>query len=644
MSSPRAARSARSWPDDDGAIAAARRRRRLAHARAGAAHAASRWPGRSTTPRSSSGATEYLGLPRARGVRWRARRGSSVPRSAGAAGGPTSSGAIFAALDRADPGRADGPARRPARRSTISFRRRRTRVLTAWTSTSRSATWRRRPQYRHFICSSSGSSCGRPRCSRPTRSSAIAGRSTRWSPSGSSCRRTWRSRRSTSCRYLVAVQHRGALPAHPLARLRRAVRVAAPADRRPGVDLVGLPARRNASSSPWPWWRRSCSRMTAASAPLAGACGAASSSSSSACRGRSSGSCRPAARPGRSAWRSARTPSVGQHGRPNGALALRIQRSPPDEGRYYWRAVAYDKFELKGWSQTTVHERTVAPGGDARLRPARRRRHRPGPRTASSSRSRPVGLRRASTILAPADADPDRPGRPTCTTIGEDGYFAMMDRTDGRRRPYTVTAMTLVPGNDPRPAQRSCAPGDIDYLSGRGQGPVSRTAPVRRARARSISSSRPKILARGAVPTPLRPRRATRRRSPLGHVRYATDVRDRGLLRPFRPSSASRRFKRGFCQYYAATMAVILRDLGVPTRIVEGFLPGAREDRHGRGSHSATHMRGSRSTSRGSAGSRSTRPAADCRQLAPLPSGTVPWPRRRGRSRSRQLGTFQPAP
>lgn len=35
------------------------------------------------------------------------------------------------------------------------------------------------------------------------------------------------------------------------------------------------------------------------------------------------------------------------------------------------------------------------------------------------------------------------------------------------------------------------------------------------------------------------------------------------------------RFKRGFCQYYAATMAVILRDLGVPTRIAVGFLPGA---------------------------------------------------------------------
>jgi hypothetical protein len=41
------------------------------------------------------------------------------------------------------------------------------------------------------------------------------------------------------------------------------------------------------------------------------------------------------------------------------------------------------------------------------------------------------------------------------------------------------------------------------------------------------------------------------------------------------------RFKRGFCQYYAVTMAVILRDLGVPTRIAQGFLPGSRDPNTG---------------------------------------------------------------
>ena len=32
--------------------------------------------------------------------------------------------------------------------------------------------------------------------------------------------------------------------------------------------------------------------------------------------------------------------------------------------------------------------------------------------------------------------------------------------------------------------------------------------------------------------------------------------------------------KAGFCQYYASTMTVFLRELGIPARFVEGFLPG----------------------------------------------------------------------
>jgi transglutaminase-like putative cysteine protease len=36
--------------------------------------------------------------------------------------------------------------------------------------------------------------------------------------------------------------------------------------------------------------------------------------------------------------------------------------------------------------------------------------------------------------------------------------------------------------------------------------------------------------------------------------------------------------KAGFCQYYATTMAVYLRGLGIPARYVEGFLPGAPDE------------------------------------------------------------------
>lgn len=35
-------------------------------------------------------------------------------------------------------------------------------------------------------------------------------------------------------------------------------------------------------------------------------------------------------------------------------------------------------------------------------------------------------------------------------------------------------------------------------------------------------------------------------------------------------------YRRGFCEYYASTMAMILRELGIPARMVEGFLPGEK--------------------------------------------------------------------
>ena len=63
-------------------------------------------------------------------------------------------------------------------------------------------------------------------------------------------------------------------------------------------------------------------------------------------------------------------------------------------------------------------------------------------------------------------------------------------------------------------------------------------------------------------------------------------------------------YKKGFCQYYAPTMAVILRHMGIPTRIAEGFLPGSRDANAATEQipASAAPMPGSRSTSRATAG------------------------------------------
>ncbi len=41
------------------------------------------------------------------------------------------------------------------------------------------------------------------------------------------------------------------------------------------------------------------------------------------------------------------------------------------------------------------------------------------------------------------------------------------------------------------------------------------------------------------------------------------------------------RYKTGYCQYYATTMAIFLRELGIPSRIADGYLPGDRNERTG---------------------------------------------------------------
>ncbi len=58
--------------------------------------------------------------------------------------------------------------------------------------------------------------------------------------------------------------------------------------------------------------------------------------------------------------------------------------------------------------------------------------------------------------------------------------------------------------------------------------------------------------------------------------KYDTDVRDLPCAALSKVECFAT-YKEGFCQYYASTMAVILRDLGVPTRIAQGFLPGSRD-------------------------------------------------------------------
>ena len=74
--------------------------------------------------------------------------------------------------------------------------------------------------------------------------------------------------------------------------------------------------------------------------------------------------------------------------------------------------------------------------------------------------------------------------------------------------------------------------------------------------------------------------------------------------------------KRGFCQHYARRWRSLLREAGIPARIVQGFRPGDPIPRPAWPPRTATPTPGSRCTSRATAGSTSTRPAATVARLA----------------------------
>jgi transglutaminase-like putative cysteine protease len=251
----------------------------------------------------------------------------------------------------------------------------------------------------------------------------------------------------------------------------------------------------------------------------------------------------------------------------NQAVAMTIQRQDPtDKGRYYWRAVTYDQISLNGWTQT--NSTTIVRQPNTQLF------------AGLADAVDPAGLHSFTFTVTPGDFNGPTilsPGTPVevkettrLTYVGHTGYFATLER-DGGSGSYTVTALTQPPAG---------APGQLTQAELR----VAGTAYPQEVKdlylqvalgsigpnARKLEA---KVVAEAASSAPfdLASQIVTELHSPT--YTYATDVRDLDCA-TLSTAECFATYKRGFCQYYAATMAVLLRDLGVPTRIVEGFLPG----------------------------------------------------------------------
>jgi transglutaminase superfamily protein len=241
-------------------------------------------------------------------------------------------------------------------------------------------------------------------------------------------------------------------------------------------------------------------------------------------------------------------------------VAFTVRRDPTDRHVYYWRAVVFDTILEQGatWGRPT--EALLQPGVDFGGSLS-------GDIGATTRRTAGFTITRQA-WMGPIVVSPETPiavdRASHLVTLGAGGHFAALDvREPG---PYTVTA--LVPNETIGPAAFDAAgtaypPEVIDLYTSL---PASLFGT-------SLTALREEIVAtaQSAAPIDVVTRTLEVLQSPA--FTYDVDVRD---VDCGSTSSAEcfATFRRGYCQHYAITMIAILRDLGIPARLVQGFLPG----------------------------------------------------------------------
>jgi hypothetical protein len=230
-------------------------------------------------------------------------------------------------------------------------------------------------------------------------------------------------------------------------------------------------------------------------------------------------------------------------------------------------AAYYNEFDLSGWRRTGqveqprgAGEEMLAGTGDVVSRAGRR-----------TLVTKITPLLPGSTVFIPGTLSQlDQPS--TIELVGTPGFIAAVDRNFGSD-PYTVT--TFLPADEKEGgltqerlrAAGTAYPPDIVATYGKKTVPPGALGTAAKALLADIEerspSNDPYDLAK-TIESTLRDNT---------QFRYDTDLTDENC----QDESVVECFallKAGFCQYYASTMAILLRELEIPARYVQGYLPG----------------------------------------------------------------------
>ena len=252
----------------------------------------------------------------------------------------------------------------------------------------------------------------------------------------------------------------------------------------------------------------------------------------------------------------------------NNALAATIHVLPGDKTLYYWRAVTYDRFEGQAWAWTDSREIGRAGGAPALAGQA----DNPdglGQRTKLEFTVTPASGRNPF-VVSPQDASSVDQGS-TLFVVGTNGYFSALGLAQPAR-PYIVTALIPVNKDEAggRTANRLRAAGvayPSDIVNLYESVPVGAVGP-------EATKLLADIVAKAPSTNPYDV--ATTMEAKLKTFRYNTNVIGRcppgqSVVECFAT------IKEGYCQYYASTMTILMRQLKIPARMVQGFLPGSRD-------------------------------------------------------------------
>jgi transglutaminase-like putative cysteine protease len=249
--------------------------------------------------------------------------------------------------------------------------------------------------------------------------------------------------------------------------------------------------------------------------------------------------------------------------------ALEISRKPGDDDKLYWRATAYDRFTLQGWN-TSLPTRAARPAGSPILAGTLDTIPATAARTSEQFTVRPLS-NLFHVVFSPID--PISVSQDTNLDLtGADGYFHSIG-IDGHDA-YTLSAALPteadlaggITNNRLRAAGTAYPPGILArYLDV----PPGAMGPAANALLADIKAKA--VAAKRTTPFDI----ATAIVDELKSSSFVYNVNVLGVCNSeISIVECFAAHKTGFCEHYASTMAILLRQANIPARLVEGFLPG----------------------------------------------------------------------